>query len=369
MLFPIVNRLRYFARHVNVSRQIHRLRKTRSGIAVFYLTEHFPLRPSTRYEYAHGGAVKMTYLAETFPHKFPVANILYAVSSVGHPLALQIVTGARKRGLKIIVNQNGVAYPAWLGTGWEKTNQKLKAILDQADYIVYQSRFCQLGAEHFLFPPDVHGEILYNPVDTELFKPERRSSRPRETTLILGGNQNERYRFELAARALGLVAKSIPDVKLIVTGKLWESRDNIFAMASQYIAELGIQDRILFTGTYVQKDAPSIFAKGHILLHTMINDASPTIVLEALSSGVPVVYLDSGGTPELVGEAGIGVPVKASWERAEQPDPQMLSDGVVRVMDEYQQYSQKARQRAVELFSLEKFIQAHARIFETVLAG
>jgi glycosyltransferase involved in cell wall biosynthesis len=369
ILFPVVNRLRYLARQVIVSVQIHRFRKTRTGPAVFYLTENFPLRPATRHEYAHGGAVKMTYLAETFPHAFPGANILYAVSSVGHRFAPQIVAGAKKRGLKIIVNQNGVAYPAWHGPGWEKTNQELKAILDQADYILYQSRFCQLGAEHFLSPPEVHHEILYNPVDTELFKPVGRSSKPREMTLILGGNQYERYRFELAIRTLSLVAKVNPGAKLIVTGNLWDSGDHAFDMARKYIVDLGVQDQVVFTGTYVQRDAPDIFARGHILLHTKINDPSPTIVLEALSSGVPVVYLDSGGTPELAGEAGIGVPVKASWEKAELPDPHLLSEAVVEVMDEYQRYSQKARQRAVELFGLEKFIQAHARIFEAVLAG
>jgi glycosyltransferase involved in cell wall biosynthesis len=262
-----------------------------------------------------------------------------------------------------------VAYPAWHGPGWEKDNQELKSILDQADYILYQSRFCRLGAGHFLSPPAVPGEILYNPVDTELFKPVDMTSKPRATTLILGGNQYERYRFELAARALSMAARSIPGIKLIVTGKLWDPGGEAMDLARRCLIDLSIEQRVVFTGTYVQKDAPDIFARGHILLHTKINDPCPTIVLEALSSGVPVVYLDSGGTPELVGDGGIGVPVKASWERAELPDPQLLSEAVVKVMDRYRYYSQAARQRAVELFGLEKFIKAHTRIFETLLAG
>ena len=52
----------------------------------------------------------------------------------------------------------------------------------------------------------------------------------------------------------------------------------------------------------------------------------PTVVLEALASGLPVVYSASGGTPELVGDdAGVGVPAPLDWEQDHPPAPEALA--------------------------------------------
>ncbi len=367
LLSDLHSKIKHLTRKGAITPLINRFRVDHTDLTVCYVTERFPQRPSSRNEYAHGGAIKMTYLAEKYPHMFPSASLLYTVSSVSHPYQFEIVSTAKKRGMKIIVNQNGVAYPAWHGRGWEKTNQKLKAILDQADYIIYQSHFCQISAEHFLRPPDVPSEIMFNPVDTELFKPVDINSKPNETVLILGGNQYESYRFELALSVLRLLTKNMPHTKLIITGNLWNSDNSTHQWAAKYISDMGLTNNVELTGPYSQSEAPSIFARGHILLHTKINDPCPTIVLEALSSGVPVVYLHSGGTPELVGDAGIGVSVKLSWEKTELPAPEFLSEAVNNVRKDYQRYSQAARKRAITGFGLDKFIQAHRRVFETVL--
>lgn len=344
-----------------------KFRRASSGISVFYLTDNYPQRPPTRKEYAHGGKVKMVYLAEVFPHSFPSANILYAVSSVGHPLSAQIVAMAKQKKLKIIVNQNGVAYPAWHGSGWENTNQLLRATIEQADHIVYQSRFCQVSAERFLSPPNVPSEVIYNPVDTRLFRPIAFSMKPRNLTLLLGGNQNERYRLALALQTLKVILQNNPDAKLIVTGHLWNPEAEAISWTRSFLQEHDLVDKVTFTGAYSQKQAPMLFNQAHILLHTQYNDASPTLVLEAMASGLPVVYLGSGGTPELVDKAGIGVFVEPSWEQINLPDSDEMGKAVLQIMSSYEEFSANARERAINQFSLETFIEKHRRIFEKVL--
>jgi glycosyltransferase involved in cell wall biosynthesis len=347
--------------------RISRLRKASSGVFVTYLTGNFPQRPASRQEHAHGGAVKMTYLAEEFPHAFPSANLLYAVSSVGHSIKPEIVAGAKKKKLKIVVNQNGVAYPAWHGAGWESTNYSLKQILDQADYILYQSHFCQVGAERFLFPPKIPSEVVYNPVDIHHFALIPASQRPKNLTLLLGGNQFEKYRFELAVRVFREVLNQVAGARLLVTGKLWLPEQDAIICARKLLQDLALSDEVVFTGTYTQEQAPLIFAQAHILLHTQYNDSSPTLVLEAMASGLPVVYVGSGGVPELVGDAGIGLPVKNSWEKINLPDPQEMGAAVLNVMSRYSEFSAIARERAVRRFSLESFISKHREIFMKVL--
>ncbi|MDO8753533.1 MAG: glycosyltransferase family 4 protein [Anaerolineales bacterium] len=366
-LFRLIISLRDFIFKTITVLYMFRIKRAASGVSVLYLTLNFPKRPPTRSEYSHGGTVKMAYLAEAFPHSFPSANLLYAVSSVGNSMSSAILARAKQKGLKIIVNQNGVAFPAWDGANFENTNQSLKNVLDHADYIIYQSQFCELGAERYLTPPDVPHEIIYNPVDTRLFTPDACSEKPDHLTLLLGGNQYEKYRLELALKTLKSLHRQVPDAKLIVTGELWLPHDESAAWTGKALQEMELKDYVTFTGSYTQAEAPLIFSKAHVLLHTKYADSSPGLVLEALACGLPVVYVGNGGVPELVGEAGMGVPVEHDWNHINLPSPQAMADAVMQVHSRRDEYSQKARQRAVELFSLETFVARHKEMFEKVL--
>ena len=94
---------------------------------------------------------------------------------------------------------------------------------------------------------------------------------------------------------------TVPDARLLVTGRL--------AVPIEPLVErLGLRGTCELVGRYSQREAPEIFRRAHVLLHTKVNDPCPSLVIEAMASGLPVVYAASGGTVELVGdEAGIGV--------------------------------------------------------------
>ncbi len=332
---------------------------------IFYLTRRFPARPATRTEYSNGGEVKMTFLAESYPHHYPQVDILYAVSSVDHVAKNDIIRQARKKGIKIILNQNGVAYLAWHGAGWEATNTGLRKTYELADFIIYQSEFCKLAAETFLGKASVPHTILYNPVDTNFYKPKTAETQNNAPVLLLGGNQFSRYRFEIAAQTLKEVSRIYPEAFLIVTGNLWgDSQVESKEWAVSYLKKLGLTNRVEFTGRYPQTQATQIFHRANILIHPQYMDPSPNLVCEALACGIPVVYSDSGGTPELVGDkAGVGVKVPVSWEKIGLPDPTLMAKGVFHIWEDYQKISQAARERALESFGLEKFIHAHWEIF------
>src|SRR5262249_6941381 len=160
------------------------------------------------------------------------------------------------------------------------------------------------------------------------------------------------YRLELALRTLAL----LPDASLIVTGRLVFDPEPL-------MRELGLVDRVEFVGRYAQRDAPSLYRRADVLLHTKVLDPCPTAVLEAMACGLPVVYAASGGTVELVGDAGIGVPHPVSWERDEPPSPEAFADVVRRVFPERGRYAEAARARAVERFALGPWLERHDGLF------
>ncbi len=367
--FRILFALRDWIRTIPTRLQLSALQRSDDGLALAYLSPRFPDSPARRDEFAHGGAVKLTYLAENFPHHFPSANLLYAVSSVGHPLQLEILKRAKYKGLKIIVNQNGVAFPAWAGAHYENLNRSLKRIIQYADFIIYQSQFCKDSAERYIAPPNAPSEVVYNPVDTRLFSPRPDSQKSKSLTLLLGGNQYEKYRLESALRTLAAIRRQEPNAKLIVTGNLWLPRHEAEAWTKQTLRDMNLTEHVTFTGTYAQTDAPTLYSQAHLLLHTKYADPSPGLILEALALGLPVVHLDNGGVPELVGDAGVGVHIDHDWNKINLPNPQALADAALSAFSRRADLSQRARQRAVDLFSLEKFIARHEEIFERILSS
>lgn len=348
--------------------QMLRMRRTTSGdVRVFYMTTHFPKRPAMRNEQAHGGSVKLTYLAEYFPHHFPSANLAYVVTTVGHPLQEKILQVTKRKGLKFIINHDGVAFPAWAGERYIEFNRISKQVLDHADFIVYQSHFSKFSADLYLSPPNVPHEIIYNPVDVHHFVPQD-VKKPEVLTLMLGGNQYEKYRLQLTLQTLHSLLKFVPTARLIVTGTLWLPEPEAWAWTNAALKEMDLTDHVEFVGKYTQADAPRLYSRAHLLIHTKYADPCPGLIPEVMGCGLPVVYVGNGGVPELVEGAGIGLPVEHSWERYNLPEPKAMAEAVLQVYEDLNHYSQAAREQA-QKFALEKYVAKHKEIFTKVLAS
>jgi len=328
-------------------------RRAEPGLRVFYGHDRVPA-PGER---AAGGTAKAQKLNERFPNSPTDFSLLY-LGTTWLPRDLgPLIAIARRRRAPIVVNQDGVAYPGWAGERTDELNRPLRQALLAADRVVYQTEFSKQSADLFLGEPRGAWEILHNAVDVDQFTPAERppSGGP---ILLLGGDQTQAYRIELALRVLASLVPRHPDVQLLVTGRLVVSPESM-------IDELDLRGRVHLLGEYTQNEAPGIFRRAHLLLHTKVNDPCPTLVLEAMACGLPVVYPASGGTVELVAEeGGIGVPHQDSFERDEPPAPEALADAVDRVLADLARYSASARSRVVERFSLEPWLERHREIFE-----
>jgi glycosyltransferase involved in cell wall biosynthesis len=327
--------------------------RTKPGVRVFYGHDRVP-SPG---EPVAGGTAKFQRLATRFPNRPTDFSLLYLGSTwlprdLGPLLAL-----ARRRGIPLLVNQNGVGYPGWAGDGTEAFNRPLRRILAQAEHVLYQSEFCKRAADEWVGPPGGASEVLYNAVDVDRFTPAGR--RPEGgPVVLLGGDQYQAYRLELGLETLAALLPAHPEAELLVTGRLVTPIEPI-------VERLGLGGRVHVLGRYAQADAPEIFRRAHVLLHTKVNDPCPSLVIEAMACGLPVVYARSGGVPELVGgEAGIGVPHPDGFERDDPPAPEALCDALTRVLADLSGYTSAARRRAVERFALEPWLDRHAELFE-----
>jgi len=323
------------------------------GVRVFYGHDRVPA-PGER---AAGGTAKAQKLNERFPNSPTDFSLVY-LGTTWLPRDLRpLLRVARRREAAIVVNQDGVAYPGWAGDRTDELNEPLRRAVLAADHVVYQSEFSKRSADQFLGKPRGTWEVLHNAADTAHFAPAAQppSGGP---VLLLGGDQTQEYRLELALRTLAALRAERPGAQLLVTGRLVSPLEPL-------LDELGLCESVHLVGGYAQRDAPSVFRRAHVLLHTKVQDPCPTLVVEAMACGLPVVHPASGGTSELVGDVGgIGVAHPVSWERDEPPSAEALADAVSRVLDDLPSYSAAARTRVVERFALEPWLERHAEIFE-----
>jgi glycosyltransferase involved in cell wall biosynthesis len=333
-------------------------RRPRPGLRVFYGHDLVPAAG----EPAAGGTAKFQRLAARFPNSPTDFTLLY-LGSTWLPRDLgPLLRLAQRRRTAVLLNQSGVAYPGWAGDETDRINREFRRALVAADHVLYQSEFCKRSADAFLGEPRKSWEVLYNAVDVDLFTPAE-TQPTAGPVLLLAGDQTQAYRLDVALRTLAAVLRTEPDARLLVTGRLVSSPEPL-------VEELGLRGKVEIVGRYAQRDAPGIFRRAHLLLHTKVNDPCPSAVIEAMACGLPVAYAASGGTVELVGdEAGIGVPHPDGWERDEPPAPEELADAVARVLADRDAHAAAARRRATERFALGPWLDRHAELFEALVTG
>jgi glycosyltransferase involved in cell wall biosynthesis len=325
--------------------------RARPGLRVFYGWDRIPA-PGER---VAGGTVKLQKLAERWPNRPADFSLLYLGTTYLPRDLRPLLWFARRRGARIVVNQDGVAYPGWAGERTDELNAPLRRAVLAADHVVYQSAFSKRSSDAFLGEPRGSWEILPNAVDVERFSP---GPAPADgPVVLLGGDQTQGYRLELALETFRRVVDEHPTARLLVSGRLVSD-------PGPTLRRLALGAAVDFLGAYTQADAPDVFRRAHVLLHTKVNDPCPTMVIEAMACGVPVAYAASGGTVELVGhEAGVGVPHYDGYDRDEPPSAEALAAAVSGVLAAHDRLAAGARRRAVERFALSDWLERHAAIF------
>jgi glycosyltransferase involved in cell wall biosynthesis len=316
-----------------------------------------------------GGGVKLAHLRDRFGEAREGFNVLYLVSSVLHlvPHVEELVAWAKRRGIPVVWNQNGVAYPAWSGTQYPWFNEPMRRLIAQADHVVYQSAFCRDCADRYLGPVTAPAEVLWNPVDLAVFSPASSPPPPNVWELLAMGTNHSFYRVRASLDALAALVRRGVSVRLTIAGEFrWPDGDREVAA---YVSRIGLGDRVRLLPRFTQAEAPRLYRQAHVLLHPKYKDPCPTVPIEAMACGVPVIGSRSGGMPELVGEeAGRLVEVPDDWTGDHAPDPEQVAEAVTAIMSRHGEFAKAARERATASFDRVKWVDRHAEIFAGLLA-
>ena len=231
------------------------------GVRVFYGWDRVPARASVA-----GGTAKLQKLTERWPNRPTDFSLLYlGTTYLPRDLPAAALARAETRA-RIVVNQDGVAYPGWAGERTDELNAPLRRAVLAADHVVYQSAFSKRSSDEFLGQPRGSWEILPNAVDVERFTP---GSPPLDgPVVLLGGDQTQDYGSSSPSRrSVASSTSTRPRAPRQRSARLRSGSGSW---------RLGLGDAVDFLGGYTQADAPDVFRRAHVLLHTKVNDPCPT---------------------------------------------------------------------------------------------
>lgn len=122
--------------------------------------------------------------------------------------------------------------------------------------------------------------------------------RPNEFFIVLGA-VSTRKNLSPIIKALAKAGFGDSDPKLLLVGPLGRGADEVQAL----VRELGLSDRVRFTGWLPADDVANLLSAAAGLLHPSLDEGFGLTPLEAMASGTPAVVSNVGALPDVVGGA------------------------------------------------------------------
>lgn len=250
-------------------------------------------------------------------------------------------------------------------TGWPDGVGKLNRLLTR-----WTDAFIAVAKAHGEFLSTFEGfpaskvHVIPNGVDTQRFQPRpdtrrlvrRKLNIPESAPLvgIVAALRPEKNHGLLVRSAVRILTEQ-PECHFLVIGEGPE-RPRI----EQQIADLGLQHRFHLLGN--RHDTPNLLASLDVFALCSLNEANPVSILEALSTGIPVVSTNVGSIKETVihGQTGFLLPSEDAVALASKicellSSPQLL-----------QRLGQNGRQHIERGWSLENMVSGYENLIEQI---
>jgi colanic acid/amylovoran biosynthesis glycosyltransferase len=240
---------------------------------------------------------------------------------------------------------NDIFVPTNFEIGLDKLVDTAGAIITETDYAA------QFLGDRF---PDRSGRVhrIYNGLDLSEFGRAKFSSVP--PLIISVGRLIPKKGFSALIRACGLLAERGKSFRCEIIGEGPVESD-----LREQIEQRGLQRHVILAGPRPQSQLRRRLAAANVFVLPSVIDSEggmdnlPTVIMEAMATGLPVVSTNIGGIPEMVIENETGFLVQPG-------DAPAMADAIEKVIDDpllAQRLGQFGYKRAETLFSIEKNVR------------
>jgi glycosyltransferase involved in cell wall biosynthesis len=238
------------------------------------------------------------------------ADVVHVCTAAFGPFILTTTPAillARLLGRPVILNYRDGRAPVHLRARW------VRWLVRRASVLVFPSGFLRDVFREYGFD----GEVISNVVDTLRFRFRQRD--PVRPVLISSRLLEKLYAVENTLRAFSRVRGAHPEARLIVIGGGDQEPTLRQLVADEAIG--GVE----FHGAVPHDEVAAWFDRADVFVNSSREDNMPHSLIEAFSSGLPVVSTDAGGIPYIIEDERNGLLVEID-------DPAALAEGVLRVL-------------------------------------
>ena len=164
--------------------------------------------------------------------------------------------------------------------------------------------------------------------------------------------------YSILLEAARLVLEDCPQVRFVIVGG-----GPLMEPLKAQARELGLEGQVIFTGP--REDVEELLVIMDLFVSSSLWEGLPTVLLESMAAGVPMVATNVSGSREIIrhGLTGLLVP----------PDnPVLLSEAIMSMVTEWQRaavMAERARSEVRSRFSIEIAAELHAELYIQLLEG
>ena len=166
--------------------------------------------------------------------------------------------------------------------------------------------------------------------------------------------------FDYLLRAIPLIAEKIPNVRFVFAGEPNVAYESFYEQCLPLIEAQ--RDRLVMLGLITDRERMAQFyAMCDVFVLPSRTDCMPTVQIEAMLCGTPVVATDIPGARQAVKRTGMGLLVEPRSESA-------LADGLIQALTHRQDYV-KSHDHISAIFDPAKSLTDYEGLLESLVAG
>ena len=199
--------------------------------------------------------------------------------------------------------------------------------------------------------------VIHPAVDSDIFYPSLQKHANKVLRLVTTGSLIWRKGYEYLLMAFSLLREAGVDAELHILGEGYERSRILFS--SQ---DLGVHASVFLHGKLTPNQVCDQLQRSDIFVFASLSEGLPNALLEAMSSGLPVVTSDCGGVREAVtdGVEGFVVPTRS---------PELMAKALQKLAKDSQLRQNMGacgRERILNDFSLEDQIEKFILLFSSL---
>ncbi|OGM15461.1 hypothetical protein A2V56_00695 [Candidatus Woesebacteria bacterium RBG_19FT_COMBO_42_9] len=166
--------------------------------------------------------------------------------------------------------------------------------------------------------------------------------------ILMSNRHFPQKKFEYVIQAMPEILKKVPNIKVVITGNMTVYTNKLIEICHN----LGITERVIFTGYVKEKDLSRLYANAAVYAYTAPEEDFGMGVIESMAAGVPVVAWNKGGPSKTIIHGQTGLLIKPYLNKE-------FSRGLVNLVKNERvnrEMGKKARKRAIKLFTYKKHL-------------